>query len=239
MTETVFVLYGEIPAKKNLYMPMVNKSTGKAMFIKNSALLNLLGRISAQIPLSLRGAGIRHPDVSIYPFCSAGGRDRDNMLTTILDLLREVGVLVNDSIAQCNGKLEVFPAIQKPESGAIVVIRDYDVGPRVEWPTLDRHPWPVRYQTLADEAQFYNPEDAVKSKRASTKQVSVPADGGRKQGKGSRRDKVGGQGHSQQDQWLPLFAGEGDKDERPASLSEDWTETWAADGVPTITMVRG
>lgn len=50
-------------------------------------------------------------------------RDRDNMLTTLLDCLRDAGVIVNDNVAQCNGLLVVYPAlVDKDERVTIEVV---------------------------------------------------------------------------------------------------------------------
>jgi Holliday junction resolvase RusA-like endonuclease len=54
---------------------------------------------------------VTHPDVRVQFFAQDRRRDRDNMLTTILDCLRDAGVIVNDSIAQANGTLVLLPGV--------------------------------------------------------------------------------------------------------------------------------
>jgi len=53
---------------------------------------------------------VMHPNISVSFVFRDRRRDRDNMLTTILDYLRDAGVITNDNIAQLNCTITVFPA---------------------------------------------------------------------------------------------------------------------------------
>ena len=54
---------------------------------------------------------VTHSRMSIQFFARDRRRDRDNLLTTVLDCLREAGVIVNDNIKSFNGALILLPAV--------------------------------------------------------------------------------------------------------------------------------
>lgn len=54
---------------------------------------------------------LEHPDLAVTFYVMDRRSDRDNKLTTILDVLQEAGVLQNDSIRRCNGTITLHPAI--------------------------------------------------------------------------------------------------------------------------------
>lgn len=49
--------------------------------------------------------------MSIQFFTRDRRRDRDNLLTTVLDCLREAGVIANDNIKSFNGSVILLPAV--------------------------------------------------------------------------------------------------------------------------------
>ena len=49
--------------------------------------------------------------MSIQFFTRDRRRDRDNLLTTVLDCLRDAGVISNDTIKSFNGTLVLLPAV--------------------------------------------------------------------------------------------------------------------------------
>src|SRR5215831_19496099 len=67
--------------------------------------------LTAQARNQWIGEPVTHPDVCVQFFARDRRRDRDNMLTTVLDCLREAGVIVNDNIAQFNGTVALLPAV--------------------------------------------------------------------------------------------------------------------------------
>lgn len=100
------ILFGKVIAKKNLYG--IHPTTHKPF--KNAKVLAELNQLIAQIDGYERNAFLEHPDIDLYFEAVHGAMDRDNALTTILDIFKEVSILVNDSIAQCNGKITIHPA---------------------------------------------------------------------------------------------------------------------------------
>lgn len=103
----VLELYGPIPSKKNSYKKRSGR--GRGMF-KDRDLQSKLDYLTLQIPAEARGLELVHPDVTIQFTVPDRGRDRDNMVTSLLDVLVLAGVLKNDNIASFNGRLVIEPA---------------------------------------------------------------------------------------------------------------------------------
>jgi hypothetical protein len=78
---------------------------------KDEGLQTELDRLAVQIPAECRDLNLLHPDLDVTFWVLDRRSDRDNMLTTLLDLLKDYGVIRNDSIAQCNGTVILRPAI--------------------------------------------------------------------------------------------------------------------------------
>jgi hypothetical protein len=57
----------------------------------------------------MRYLKLEHPDITIRMQTSTKRSDRDGALTTILDLLVWYGVLHDDNIAHCNGRIVLEP----------------------------------------------------------------------------------------------------------------------------------
>lgn len=103
----VLELYGEIPSKKNSYKKRSGR--GRGMF-KDRDLQSKLDYLTLQIPAEARGLELVHPDMRIQFIVPDRRRDRDNLVTALLDVLVVAGVLKNDNIASFNGRLVIEPA---------------------------------------------------------------------------------------------------------------------------------
>ena len=124
MTAAFLVLHGHCPGKKNLW----KRGRGGRTYI-DSETKALIDALTLQAQNQWRGEPVTHPDMRVRFYTRDRRRDRDNMLTTILDCLREAGVIVNDNIAQFNGTLSLLPAvIDENERVTIVTFRQACVG---------------------------------------------------------------------------------------------------------------
>jgi Holliday junction resolvase RusA-like endonuclease len=105
------VLTGYIPSKKNRYLPM------KGKLVKTRELRQLLESLEEQIPESVRGLKLRHPQMELSLAVPKGRTrmDRDGILTTILDVLKNTGVIQDDSIAAFNGEIVLHPVAASEE----------------------------------------------------------------------------------------------------------------------------
>lgn len=99
-------LWGEVPSKKNAYTPRAN---GRGMF-KSAALDAKINYLLLQIPPELRGLKLLHPNITFSFTVPDRRRDRDNMAQCLLDAMVQAGVLANDNIASCNGRIVIEPA---------------------------------------------------------------------------------------------------------------------------------
>jgi Holliday junction resolvase RusA-like endonuclease len=95
-----------LPKQKNLW----KRGKGGRTYI-DSETKGLIDALTIQARAQWKHEPVTHPDIGVQFFARDRRRDRDNMLTTILDCLRDAGVIVNDNIAQANGTLILLPAV--------------------------------------------------------------------------------------------------------------------------------
>lgn len=111
-----FTLYGLTGAKKNRYTP------GPRGMHKGAELRAELNDLEAQIPGNVRDLRLLHPDMVLKLSCKNGRRDRDGILTTVLDLLVRCQVITDDNIANFNGKITIEPAVLGDSDEATVIL---------------------------------------------------------------------------------------------------------------------
>lgn len=90
---------------------------------RDHAVSACIDALAQQIPAAYRNLRLEHP-VVLWQFTMPVRRqDRDNMKTTILDILKTTGVIQDDNIAHYNGKEVMLPAIIRPGEEPSVRIR--------------------------------------------------------------------------------------------------------------------
>lgn len=128
MTDEITIVFvGFVPAKKNRYSPTMRG--GKMRFFKNDKLDAALKVLDSQIPDYCRGLQLEHPEMEWSFQVPDAKADRDNKITTLLDVLVDAGVLRDDNIKRCNGKWTVNEAeiVKGQEETTIVTIRPREV----------------------------------------------------------------------------------------------------------------
>lgn len=120
MTHTL-TIFGEILSHKNekaAVMARRRKDTAKgkagtqyAKVVTKSVAKESMNRAAMQIPGELRDLKLQHPDLDVYFVVGRLNVDRDNILSSVLDLLVEYGVLADDNVAQFNGAVTLHPAM--------------------------------------------------------------------------------------------------------------------------------
>ena len=118
--EYEIVLYGAPFSKKNRYMPRKDKPG----FFKGSRLEDQINRMSLQITGEMRDLKLRHPDVTVEMHSPHGRFDRDNFLTALLDILVNMGVIVDDNVSNFNGTMTVLPCVSEDEPYVRIVLRE-------------------------------------------------------------------------------------------------------------------
>lgn len=112
---------GETVSTKNQKMPVLRR-TGKAgIAIKPEARL-ARDRLASQIPGYLRDLNLQHPDVDVYFWVGRKRVDRDNIWSTICDLLVTYGVLSGDSVKHLNGRITLHPAVIGEDWRTLVIL---------------------------------------------------------------------------------------------------------------------
>lgn len=116
-------LHGHCPAKKNNWKP---RAGGGIRTDKDTA--NFIQDLIDQAWIEWRnlhagtGPMLEHPEMSVQFFVRFRGCDRDNKLSTILDVLQKAGVIRNDNIAHFNGELRLLPAVVATEEKTVIEI---------------------------------------------------------------------------------------------------------------------
>lgn len=112
-------LFGKIPSKKNRYQrnPRRNRP------FKDRELARAIDDLVLQIPPVYRNLRLEHPDITVQFGFDNFRQDRDNALTTLLDVLVVAGVLADDSTSRCNGTITLLPAVRSEVPFSRVVLR--------------------------------------------------------------------------------------------------------------------
>lgn len=108
-------LHGVV-SKKNAYTPH------KGGMHKSPALKAALDDLEMQVPGELRDLQLEHPDITISFSPRSNSIDRDNLLTTVLDVLVRCQVIPDDSIKHCNGFIILKPAEISQDDSVHVLI---------------------------------------------------------------------------------------------------------------------
>jgi Holliday junction resolvase RusA-like endonuclease len=111
------VLTGHVPSKKNLWQ----RGKNGRMFL-DAAVKAQIDALTRQASAQWPDPPIKHPDIDIQFYTRDARPDRDNKLTTILDCLRDAGVIKNDNIGSFNGTLTIRPAIIQRNERVIVKV---------------------------------------------------------------------------------------------------------------------
>ena len=104
----VIELRGHVPAKKNNWRPRKGGGIG----ITDPAISEAIKRLEMQIPGTVRDLNLESPDIEFSFTYQKANWDRDNAVTTILDVLVKYGTLKNDNLKRCNGTITIHPAIK-------------------------------------------------------------------------------------------------------------------------------
>lgn len=109
---------GHVPSKKNLWGPR----KGGGIVLNATARQEIQTLITyARIFWGPRKP-ISHPVLVIEFHVLHARADRDNKLSTILDVLQKAGVIVNDNIAHCNAQITLAPAVIGGASKTVIQI---------------------------------------------------------------------------------------------------------------------
>ncbi len=117
----VLELFGNIPTVKDSYLPVMRK--GKPALTKDRKLTAKLNYILEQIPREFWDLRLKDPEIVMQRFAPPGNqrRDRDGILTTLLDLLVRAGILEDDSDLYNNGDWHILKT-QIAEAQKVVLI---------------------------------------------------------------------------------------------------------------------
>ena len=112
------ILSGHVPAKKNAWRRRANGGIGvdRETHAHIDALI-----LQARVQWG-RKAPLVNPDMDVKFIVRDRRGDRDNKLTTVIDVLVKAGVLKNDNMKQFNGTLVLMPAEVHPQEQVFITI---------------------------------------------------------------------------------------------------------------------
>ena len=113
------VLIGHCPSKKNLW----RRGRGQKAYLDRSSQAEI-DSLVLQARSAWKRAPLSHPSLDVHIYTRSRRQDRDNIVTTMLDVLVKAGVLVGDNIARFNGMLRVHPAKVDPNERIVIEIQE-------------------------------------------------------------------------------------------------------------------
>lgn len=116
-----FTLHGITSAKKNRYTP------AKGKMFKGRELQAELDSLEMQVPGPCRDLCLEHPDIDFYIKTRSSRRDRDGIVTGILDVMVKCRVIVEDNVKHFNGRMTIHPAEVCDEDSVRIVITPKDL----------------------------------------------------------------------------------------------------------------
>lgn len=105
-----------VPSKKNSLKPTGRRGMSYIASVKKQML-------DLQLFATSQWAGrppVEHPVLHFRLAARLNKQDRDGMVTTLMDVLKKSGVIVDDSIQHCNGLMLIYPASVENESESFV-----------------------------------------------------------------------------------------------------------------------
>jgi len=113
----IIELIGHIPSKKNNLRPR----KGGGIMNDNKDVKLMIDLLAKQLPGKVRDLRLVSPEIHFYFFYERANWDRDNAVTTLLDILVKYGTLKDDNLANCNGLISIHPA-QRSEQDSVKII---------------------------------------------------------------------------------------------------------------------
>lgn len=111
-------LVGPIPCKKSKYR------RGRAGLFLDAGVVKQIDALVIQARTQWRRDPIKHPDMRITFRARHRRADRDGMLATLMDVLQKAGVIRNDNVAHCNGRITLEPTVIGNDEGVTVSLGD-------------------------------------------------------------------------------------------------------------------
>ena len=117
--DVTLVLWGHCPSKKSAY-----RVTESGRMISDAETKSQIGVLQTQAMLQWGQRGpVEHPEVTTTFYVRSGRSDEDGKYVTLMDVLQNAGVIVNDNIAHFNGRKVHEPCVIVPDGEERVEIR--------------------------------------------------------------------------------------------------------------------